>query len=236
MRRSRLSKVSDKKSKQNLLITIVGIIAILFLLIRYGIPFLGNLGYFFGQVTSIPKEVTIDDEIEVHVAPPRLDSIPKATADKELIVTGTSAKGSTVELYLNGFTEDESKTSEGGNFEFTIILTEGENIIKARAKSSDTKSEFSDSVSINFIDTAPQLTIDSPTDGQEHKGNNPITVNGTTDPDTSITVNDFTAVINFDNSYSYNLLLVEGSNEIKVIAEDLAGNTTEKIINVTYSP
>lgn len=236
MRRSRLSKVSDKKSKQNLLITIVGIIAILFLLIRYGIPFLGNLGYFFGQVTSIPKEVTIDDEIEVHVAPPRLDSIPKATADKELIVTGTSAKGSTVELYLNGFTEDESKISEGGDFEFTIILTEGENIIKARAKSSDTKSEFSDSVSINFIDTAPQLTIDSPTDGQEHKGNNPITVNGTTDPDTSITVNDFTAVINFDNSYSYNLLLVEGSNEIKVIAEDLAGNTTEKIINVTYSP
>ncbi|OGH47721.1 MAG: hypothetical protein A3A51_04765 [Candidatus Levybacteria bacterium RIFCSPLOWO2_01_FULL_39_10] len=235
MRKSRLSKISERKSKQNLLITIIGIIAILFLFFRYGIPFLGNIGFFFGQLTSITNDSSVNNENDVHVASPGLDPISRATSQSEITIKGTASPGLTVELYLNGFKEEESIVNDEGNFEFLVTLTEGENIIKARSVSDTKESDFSQSQTVVYKKTSPEISIDSPADGSEIKGENPITVKGQTDPDVSVTVNGFKAIINPDNTYSYSLLLREGSNEIKVVAEDLAGNSTEKTISVAYS-
>ena len=234
-RRSRLSKKLEKRSKQNLILSILGILAILFLLIKYGIPFLGNVGFFFGQLTSFSNESTVNEAQEKFVPAPRLDSLPKATSDPLVLVTGTSLTGLVIDLYVNGIREDQVSADGNGEFGFEIILTEGENIIKTKARSGEKESTFSNSAVVVYKSTEPQLSIETPTDGSEIKGTNPITVSGSTDPDVSVTVNGFKAIIGANNSFSYQLLLVEGGNEITVVAQDLVGNTTEKIINVHYS-
>ena len=236
MRRSRLSRKSQKKSIQTLVLSILGIGLILFLLFRYGIPLISDASFLFGRVTSTPKtNDSKQNEDESYVPSPDLDSLPKATKEQSIKVTGTSLTGLTVAIYLNGSKDNEIEVDEDGTFEFDIELTEGDNIIKTKTIKGANESEFSDSVTVTYKKSGPELSIESPSDNSELKGQNPIEVKGKTDPDVTVTVNDFQAVSAFDGSYSYFLTLKGGGNEIKIVAVDLVGNKTEKIIHVNYS-
>lgn len=232
-RNSRLSKKFQKKSRNTLILSILGIIAILFLMFRYGLPLISDASFLFGRVTSSPDEQnqTKDEEF---LAAPDLDTLPEATKEEMVIVAGTSLGGEKVEIYLNGSLEEEAIVKDG-TFEKEIKLTDGGNIIKAKALKGELKSEFSDTINISLIKEGPELSVDSPGDNSELKGANPIEVKGKTDPDVTVTVNDFQALSSSDGSYSYMLTLKEGGNEIKVVAVDAAGNKTEKTIRVNYS-
>lgn len=234
-KRSRLSRKYENKSKQNLILSILGIGVILFILLRYGIPFLSDTSFFVGQLTSNNKSASKQTEDSKFVSSPILDPIPITTNNKSLKITGTALSGLTVELYLNGNKANDAKVDKNGNFEFTIDLTEGENIIKAKTISSDKKSDFSDSQTINYKKSNPNLTIDSPHDGDNLSGGNQITISGKSDPQDNVTVNDFLAISDSFGNWSYNLTLTNGTNEIKVVATDQAGNKTEKSIRINYS-
>ena len=236
MRRSRLSKKSERKSTQTLVLSVLGIAAVLFLLFRYGIPLISDASFLFGRVTSSPKtdDSSKKDE-DKHVPSPDLDSLPKATKEQNITITGTSLSSLKVSIYLNGSKDNETEVSDDGTFEFSVELSERDNIIKAKAFNDKGESDFSDSVSINYKKSGPELSIDSPSDNADLKGQNPIEVKGKTDPDVTVTINDFQAVTSSDGTYSYLLTLKGGGNEIKAIAVDLAGNKTEKIIRVNYS-
>lgn len=235
MRRSRLTKKYQKKSTQTLVLSVLGIAAILFLLFRYGIPLLSDASFLFGRVTSSPSDENKKEVNEDFVPAPNLDSIPKATKDQNITITGTSQSGFTVKLYVNGNFEDESEVNADGSFEFETELSEGENIIKVKAMKEKKESEFSNSLITSYLKVGPELSIESPNENADLKGQNPVEVKGKTDPDVTVIVNDFQAVLGSDGSYSYFLTLKEGGNEIKVVATDLAGNKTEKIIHVNYS-
>ena len=236
MRRSRLSKKSQKKSTQTLVLSVLGIAAILFLLFRYGIPLLSDASFLFGRVTSNPKnDQKQNNKQDNYVPSPELDPLPKATKEQNIIVTGTSMSVLKVSIYLNGSKDNETEVSGDGTFEFSVELSEGDNIIKAKAFNDKGESEFSDSVTVTYKKSGPELSIDSPSDNADLKVQNPIEVKGKSDPDVTVTVNDFQAVSGNDGSYSYFLTLKEGGNEIKVVATDLAGNKTEKTIRVNYS-
>jgi len=232
-RSSRLSKKFQKKSRNTLILSILGIIAILFLMFRYGLPIISDASFLFGRVTSSP-DTENKTEDKAFLATPDLDTLPEATKEELVTVTGTSLGGEKVAIYLNGSLEDEVEVTDG-TFEKEIKLTIGGNIIKAKAIKGEIESEFSNSVNISLIKEGPELSIDSPGDNSELKGANPIEVKGKTDPDVTVTVNDFQAVSSSDGSYAYLLTLKEGGNEIKVIAIDAAGNKTEKTIRVNYS-
>lgn len=235
-RRSRLSRKSQKKSTQTLVLSILGIAAVLFLLFRYGIPLISDASFLFGRVTSTSKtNDSKQNDDQSYVPSPNLDSLPKATKEQGVKVTGTSLSGLKVSIYLNGSKDNETEVSDDGTFEFSIELSEGDNIIKAKAFNDKGESDFSDSVNINYKKSGPELSIDSPSDNADLKGQNPIEVKGKSDPDVTVTVNDFQAVSASDGSYSYFLTLKDGGNDIKVVALDLAGNKTEKAIHVNYS-
>ncbi len=232
-RSSRLSKKFQKKSRNTLILSILGIVAILFLMFRYGLPLISDASFLFGRVTSSPDEVNKTED-KSFLASPDLDTLPEATKEELVTVTGTSLGGEKVAIYLNGNLEEEV-TVKDGSFEHELKLTDGGNIIKAKAIKGEMESEFSNSVNISLIKEGPELSIDSPGENAELKGANPIEVKGKTDPDVTVTVNDFQAVSSSDGSYSYLLTLKEGGNEIKVVAVDAAGNKTEKTIRVNYS-
>lgn len=235
MRRSRLSRKYENKSKQNLILSILGIAVILFILFRYGIPFLSDTSFFVGQITNKESSDTKKTQTSTFVSSPHLDTLPLTTNAKTVKISGTALAGLKVEIYLNGSKFKETTVDKNGNFETSIDLSEGENIVKARSISGDSKSDFSDSQTISFKKSNPNLTIDSPHDGDNLSGGNQTTVSGKTDPQNSVTVNDFLAIIDSNGNWSYGLTLVNGSNEIRVVAIDQAGNKTEKSIHVNYS-
>jgi bacillopeptidase F len=131
---------------------------------------------------------------------------------------------------------DKKSVDNNGNFVFDYQLTPGDSLIKVRNDNDNKKSDFSPIVTVSYKNAAPNLTIDSPSDGQKFSNDQrDITVSGKTDPGVTVTVNGFWAIIDQNNNYSYNLTLINGDNSIKVDATDQAGNKAEKTIKVNYS-
>jgi len=235
-RRSRLSKNFQKKSRNTLIISILGIALILILLFKFGLPLLSDASFLFGKVTSTPEDSKeTDNSNNTFVPEPRLYSLPSAINKENLTVEGSSLNGLSIEIFVNGKSVGEAKVNESGEFTYEVILTDGENIIKARAIKNEKNSEFSPSQTIKFTNKGPELSIETPSNNSEIKGGNPIEIKGLTDPGSTVKVNDFQAIINSEGKWSYRLTLVNGGNDIKIISTDAAGNTTEEVIHVNYS-
>lgn len=206
----------------------------MFLMVRYGIPFLAN---FAGFISGLNKTNTTQEKNETSfVSPPILDPLPSVTNKPELEIKGQAADKEKVSVFVNDALVDTKNTNEDGSFTFKVFLKEGENKIKAKATIGDKESDYSDEEIIVYKEKEPTLEIKSPSDGQKfEKDQNPIQVTGTTDEGVRVTVNDFWAIMNGSN-FSYSLTLQNGENNINVIATDEAENKTEKSVKVTYSP
>ena len=219
-----------------MILSILGIAAVLFLLFRYGIPLISDVSYMFGRATSSPsnnaKATTAD---QTYVAPPDLNPLPAATKDANVKLTGNSIIGEKIALYLNGVRNEEKEVARDGSFEFDISLSQGDNIIKAKAIKGTSESDFSDSIDITYKNSNPNLSIDNPHDGDNLSGGNVVTVSGKADPDDTVTVNSFQAIIDDQGNWSYGLTLASGGNDVSVVATDQAGNQTQKSIHVNYS-
>lgn len=235
MRRSRLSRKTVKKSQRNLILSILGIAAILFLLLRYGIPLLSDVSYLFGRVTSSSSSSTSKKTDDAFVSAPTLDAVPEATKNKSITVTGTSLSGDKVVLYLNGGKYEEKDINSDRSFSFDVTLTEGENSLKAKAVKNESESDYSDSITVAYKNSEPKLSINNPHDGDNLSGGNIVSVSGTADPGVTVTVNGFQAIIDDQGNWSYSLTLPGGGSDIKVVATDPAGNQAQKSIHVNYS-
>jgi hypothetical protein len=234
MRRSRLTKNVEKRTRKNILLSIVGILIILFLLMKFGVGILVNFSLFLaGSKDNQSQQST--NKIDF-LAPPTLNPISSATNSAKIIISGKYTKDTTIELFVNDDLEDETKTDKDGNFAFTPSLKQGSNQIKARAKVDDKKSDFSVTFTVNYSNSAPKLEVTSPSDGQTFKKDqNTASIQGSTDQGVTVTVNGFWAVIDETNNFSYTLPLQNGDNEIKIVAVDQAGNKSEKTLKVNYS-
>ena len=233
-RYSRLSRRLENQSRKNLFLSIFGIIVVLILLVKFGIPLLVNFSLFLsGQKKDEPSK----NASYSYLSPPVLNQTANATNSAEFIVTGTALKNEEIEVYVNDSLFDKKETEDNGNFSFRVTLQTGDNKIKAKAKKDDRESDFSNELEVAYKNAPPSLSVDSPTDGQKfEKDQNTAQVFGKTDSGIKITVNGFWAVIDENNSFSYNFPLQNGDNTIKIEAVDQAGNKTEKEIKVTYSP
>ncbi len=235
MNRSRLSRKLEHQTLKSFFFTIIGIIAIVFLLFKFGIPFLAQVSFLIsGNKTETLKRNKID-----YVAAPFLYSLPNATNSAQTSISGKASKNQIIHLYVNDELIDKTKTKADNTFEFAdITLSEGENSIKTKAVAEDkTESEFSDMLTVTLRHKAPTLTIESPSDGQTYtKDENNAQVKGKTDMGTKVTVNGYWAIVDAEGNFSYTLPLSSGENKIKIIAQDEAGNKTEHERKINYSP
>ncbi|OGH13380.1 MAG: hypothetical protein A3H50_02450 [Candidatus Levybacteria bacterium RIFCSPLOWO2_02_FULL_37_10] len=233
-RYSRLSRRLESQSRKNLFLSILGIIVVLFLLVKFGIPLLVNFSLFLsGQKKDEPSK----NASSSYLSPPVLNQSANATNSAEFIITGTASKDEVINLYVNDSLSEKEEVEDNGNFSFKISLKTGDNKIKAKAAKGDKESDFSNELVVTYRNIPPSLSVDSPTDGQKfEKDQSTARVSGKTDSGVKITVNGFWAVIDENNSFSYNLPLQNGDNTIKIEAVDQAGNKAEKEIKVTYSP
>jgi len=236
MVRSRLKKRLERQIIKNLFLSILGIIVIVFLLIKFGIPLLVNVSLFLSGADTNQDPQTVDKS--AFVATPILNADFLATNSARIKINGSSLPNYTVLLYVNGNLADKVLADNNGNFSSQTTLAPNENIIKAKSVSSDGKeSKLSEGITIIFINSPPTLEISSPSDNQTlSKDQNTVEIRGKTDSKVRVTVNGFWAIIDENNNFSYTLALKDGENEIKIVAQDQAGNKTEKNIKVTYNP
>jgi bacillopeptidase F len=236
MNQSRLSRTNEQRMKQRLVFTIVGTVVLLVLLVKFGIPALVNFSLFLSSGSA--SQSTSSSKQSTYLTPPILNPVPTATNSASFDFSGIAQAKQLVKLYVNDTYVDSVTAKDDGSFSFKgVNLSQGQNVIKAKVKKDAQESDFSQSWTITYKNNAPSLSITQPADGQSFSGsqNATITVAGKTDPDVKITVNDFWAITDNSGNYSYNLHLQNGSNQIKVIATDTAGNKTEKDITVSYS-
>jgi len=236
MNRSRLTKRQAKKSLVNLFWSILGIIAVIFLLVKFGIPLLVNFSLFISG--SRANQESKNTNQTTFIPAPIFTTQDMATNSATTTIKGSTLAKNTVVVYVNGNIADKISAGEDGNFSSEIALSRDENIVKAKAVNPEGKeSEFSQNLIIVFKSTPPTLEVSSPSNNDSYsKDQNIAEVKGKTDPQVRVTINGFWAVIDEENNFSYNLMLKEGLNEIKIEAADRAGNKTEKKLSVTYSP
>jgi len=235
MRRSRLSKNTEKKTRKTMLLSVIGIVIILFLLFRFGVEFLVNFSLFVSGSKNQGNSLINTNQINF-VAPPVLNTLPTATNSAQIFISGNSMPDETINLYINNNNADQAQTDKDGKFIFSENLNGGDNQIKAEAVYKSKKSDFSNVFDVIYKNSQPTLEISSPSDGQSFKKDqNTANVTGKTDPNASVTVNGFWAIIDDNNNFSYNLPLQNGDNQIKVVVTDQAGNKTEKDLKVNYS-
>ena len=82
-------------------------------------------------------------------------------------------------------------------------------------------------------DTPPTISIESPEDGESFE-TSMIAVTGWTEPGVSLMVNGLVVGVEADGSFSCNIALTGGENDIVATATDPAGNWASTSVTVTY--
>ncbi|MFD2628969.1 S8 family serine peptidase [Oceanobacillus kapialis] len=154
------------------------------------------------------------------------------TNESEITVEGTASPTTTVQLLNNGEEVGSAEIGEEGTFAIDAELTEGENELTAVSLLDGTEIGESEPVVVTLDTEAPELTIDSPEDGDK-TNRETVTVEGTVNDANLdfVEVNGQEAAVE-DGSYSKRILLDNGENEIEVVAHDLAGNTTSETVTI----
>lgn len=224
----------EQKTKKNLALSVLGIVLIIFLVFKFGVPTLVNLSFFLSGSQNKDETKIQSDSF---IAPPILNSFPQATASANIIISGIASKKQTINLYINNNLVNTTMAGDDGKFSFEETIKPGENTIAAKTIVNEKESNFSNIITTAFKSAPPSLNVNSPKENQTFsKDQNTAEVKGTTDPDVKVTVNGLWAIIDSSGNFSYSLPLQSGENKIIIAATDLAGNKKELEIKVTYSP
>ena len=232
---SRLNRLQDRKEKRRLLLAVVGIITVFALILLFGVKALIGFSLLVDKLRGTTP--TTSQQSQLIILPPTIDPPPTATNSATISVTGKGQTGLTLVLYVNNSEFKKLAVGEDGTFMVAnVSLTNGTNTISAKlTDAKDNVSDLSNIVSVTYGNTPPRLVISDPTDNTTISGDlNTVTVNGMTDDNVTVTINDRMVVIKTDNSFSYNYPLNEGDNILNIVATDTAGNQTTVQHKVTY--
>ena len=234
----KFSRLDRKQESRNLklaffygLLTFILALGIVF----FGIPLLIRLAVFLGDVrsTSLPVE-SLDT---VPPSPPIFTTSLEATNSSRIVLAGYSEPSSSVSISLNGALEKEIVADNEGLFKTEINLTEGTNQVEAIAKDqAGNESTRSDSLKIILDDKLPELALTFPEEERSTVHEEKVNLTGKTETEATLIINERLVIIDREGNFEYPINLKEGDNEIMLVVEDEAGNKTEKIITINYSP
>lgn len=229
-----MASIEERRNLRSAISMVVLSILIILFLFYVGIPVVGRFANFLTSMKSSGSSASD----KTPPAPPRFNNLAEYTNQKSFTISGNSEAGATVKLSFNG-KETENLADKDGNFTFSIDLPKDENIFSATAvDSSGNISQETKTYKIFYDDKAPELQITKPTDGSNIFGSSQrqVTVEGTTEVDIQLTINDRLVNVEDNGSFQYTTTLSDGENKFKIKANDKANNLTEKEITLNYSP
>ena len=230
--RSRLAEVERKKTSRAVFLSLIIILTIGFIAVKFGLELLIKMAIFLS-----PRNQPVIQEQKLLLPAPVINSAPTATNSAQIKISGYASPMASVAVTVNGDLNNSPVADADGYFETEIELEKGDNFISVKyTDTSASESRESQSITIVRDDENPVLTIDSPSDGTILHGQDQKTVEikGKTEPEISLTINNRFVSVQSDGVFSYKLGLQDGDNEIVVTAKDKAGNITERKINLRW--
>ncbi|MBT3249960.1 MAG: hypothetical protein HN846_04745 [Candidatus Pacebacteria bacterium] len=233
MARSRLSKKQQKKMVHQTVLIIVAAISLLAVFLFFIMPqFIRLADSFFNGTDEV-------NELRDQVPPqaPILAAPVSATNSASLPISGVGEAGSQVVLVVNGERLEDVEIDDQGEFEFSVLLTEGENALAVfSVDEAGNESVKTREYSVELDTLAPEIEIGSPEDGAniDLRKNQITTIKGTTEPQAKVFINDRLVYARADGSFSMSFKLEEGENKIKFRVQDRGGNTSEKEITAKF--
>ena len=230
---SRLIRHEERIQRKRLIVALGGMIGLIIFLFMFGLKILVGFSIFVDRMRGNPPQQPQTREL---ILPPTLDILPQATNSASVALTGKGDPGRTIALYIDDEEPVTLTVQNDGTFSLVKRLSEGAHTVSAKAKNDkETESVLSNVIRVTIMRQKPELTIASPAYGSRIVGEaNTIAVKGKTGPDNMVIVNDRTAVVASDGSFSYTLALSEGDTTIRITATDPAGNQTTLERRVTY--
>lgn len=225
------TKVAKKQSRFYFLLSIIFI----GVMVKWGVPGIIDL------IANTGAE-DINANQETDTIPPQrpvLSALPTATNSASLRVVGYTEAGAEAQLWLNDSQRETQITNDNGEFGFLINLSKGSNSIRVKARDEAGNESDSGAAMIIYDQSGLEIVVDSPSEGAVITGreNKYTQVKGKVDKsEASLTINGAYSRIDSDGNFSQSVALGEGDNQIRIVATDIAGNQTEKVVNVKYYP
>lgn len=234
-RMSRLGRYEEQKERKTIGIALGSIILVIIFFAVFGFKLLEGFSVFMASFRGSSPLPTTSATL---VLPPVLDAPVEATNSAAITITGRGQAELSFILYVNEKEYKKIPVPKDGNVTIdNVMLTEGNNTISA--KLTDDKgnlSDLSNVVTITQKKGKPTLDISAPQDGATVFGDKrSVTVSGKTDQENEVMINDRLAVVRNDGTFDFVFTLSEGSNTIKIVAKDAAGNETTVERKVTYT-
>lgn len=229
---SRLENYKKKKGNTRIILYLVILIALIYFVLTTGIQMLINSSIF---ISNIGKKTTTTDtqNVQDFTLPPEILDYPIATNSAKAKVSFRIALDKKYEVFVNDVSIKKS-TSIEEKLDQEIDLKKGENSFYVLLIDDKTKiNKPSQTVKIIYSDAKPKLEITSPSSGDK-VNREEIAINGQTDKDIEIRINEMPVVLNSEYKFSQTVRLREGENKFMIVAFDNAGNKEEKEITVSY--
>lgn len=203
-------------------------------IVIWGIPLFINLVTFFGDVKS-RKEKTEETDV-VPPLVPRLSYIPEATNSAKLTISGFTEPKAKVIINFNDEQIDTQADDEGNFLVAKLLLEQGSNTLSLLAEDeSGNQSEKGDFLEIIYDTQPPEITIEKPIDNEVFDKQT-VDVIGKSELESRVLVDGHVVILGKEGGFIGKVTLKEGGNEIIIVAQDKAGNQTEKKIRVNYLP
>lgn len=232
---SRMRRFEEKRLRTRLILITVGGISLLIFLGIFGIQLLIGFSVLLDRARGSDTGETSQQRFLV--LPPYLDPLPLATSSGRLVITGRGQQKANIILYINDQESKKTKVADDGTFILSSIsLGEGTYTIQAKAEDERGKlSDISNTIRTTIIRRPPALEVTLPNNGDTVTGeNNLVTVEGKTEENVDVRINDRFVVVRQDGMFTYAYPLSEGENTLTIKATDRAGNNTQQIRTVTY--
>lgn len=238
---SRRYRIQEKRLTRKGVFLILLSIALFVFLMLGGIPLLVQFSALVGNLKSSSAPIAQEDKTPP--APPSFDPpLPEYTQSEKITAVGRAEAGSTLKVYKSDVKIKELLIDDSSKFSLEIPIDKGENAIWATATDpAGNESGLSSRFRVVYGKEPPKLNIVKPLDNEAFYGQDKtITIEGSAEGkeniDVRVTVNDRLAIVGSDGIFSVQVTLSEGQNTLTIIAEDSAGNKTEKTLTVSYAP
>jgi len=233
---SRAQSSEEKKNFKSTVLFVALTLGAILIIVVIGIPLFGKLTTLVSDLKSSNKSTSVNDTTPP--PPPRFDTHSEFTNQQSFSLSGTTEPGATVKLTLNG-TSQEALSNKDGVFNFEVRLLNGENNFSAVSiDPAGNISQKTSNITVSFDNKPPEITDVTPPDNSSYFGSSQrqITIQGKTDPVSQIFINDRVITVDDAGAFQYTITLNNGVNQFNIKSTDKAGNTTEKIITLNFTP
>lgn len=226
-----------KSSQRNFIITLILIVLLTYITIKWLLPyFVNGIGFVKDSLKPAKK---VADNLQSSLAPPILNIPYEATNSAQINIKGYGTPNSQVAIFLDDEKKDIVEVAEDGSFKIKDLqLSLGTNNIFGKSIDEENQESLpSKLIKIIYDNEKPKLEVTEPEDDKKITGGDKkVKISGNNEVGARVFVNDNQIIVDKEGNFSTAQDLNEGENSFNIKAVDSASNETEIFRKVTYSP